>query len=244
MTLTRRDLVGGLAVAAFARAPDRGANGRPMRVNVVTDISSHLRTASEDEISWIEKMNRADRKHLLRLDRVVIPAESTLSPIAWSTLPVLHTPFQFEPKLVAVHIPSQQFGAYSGGVLTYCSGSAGHETPQGSYRLNWKSEGHRSTVNPEWYLSWYWNLDERRGVAMHSSELPGYPASHACIRMLERDAKWLFEWGEKGTPVLVTGKYDFGKSAPWLNSAFWNQEVDLSGVAQQPDLRSPVPEAE
>ena len=53
--------------------------------------------------------------------------------------------------------------------------------------------------------------------------LPGYQASHACVRLLPRDAEWLFHWGEgwklgphgwgvveHGTPVLILGRYDFG----------------------------------
>ena len=57
-----------------------------------------------------------------------------------------------------------------------------------------------------------------RGLSIHQYALPGRPASHACVRMLERDAQWLFESGETwtlddrgwnvldhGTPVPVVG---------------------------------------
>ena len=59
-----------------------------------------------------------------------------------------------------------------------------------------------------------------RGVSFHLFDLPGYPASHACVRLLLRDAQWLYGWGEQwkldetgrvvvvtGTPVLILGTY-------------------------------------
>lgn len=58
--------------------------------------------------------------------------------------------------------------------------------------------------------------------------MPGYPASHSCLRLQEKDAKQLYEWADqwvlvddenvkfKGTPVLIFGSYPFGKPKPWL----------------------------
>ena len=46
-----------------------------------------------------------------------------------------------------------------------------------------------------------------RGFAMHASQLPGFHASHGCVRMLYNDAKWLntefVTVGVKGTEVIV-----------------------------------------
>ena len=61
---------------------------------------------------------------------------------------------------------------------------------------------------------------------MHQYDLPGYPASHACIRLLKEDAQWFYEWCEawrlrddrvavQGTPVIIYRTYQFGESAPW-----------------------------
>lgn len=65
---------------------------------------------------------------------------------------------------------------------------------------------------------------------MHQYFLPGYPASHACVRMQEKDAKWIFDWADQwklssktgavtktGTPVIIFGEYAYGKKQPWLN---------------------------
>jgi hypothetical protein len=69
-----------------------------------------------------------------------------------------------------------------------------------------------------------------RGVSFHLFDLPGYPASHACARLLLRDAQWLYNWGEQwsldmsrrevmvaGTPVLILGTYRFGTPPAWLS---------------------------
>jgi L,D-transpeptidase catalytic domain len=75
---------------------------------------------------------------------------------------------------------------------------------------------------------WYFNFGNREGLAFHEYALPGEPAGHGCIRLLERDAQWLSEWGETwmpdasslrimtlGTPVFIVGRYDFNAPPPW-----------------------------
>ena len=89
-------------------------------------------------------------------------------------------------------------------------------------------------------MEWYFNFENERGLAFHQYELPGRPASHACIRLLRRDAIWLYEWGEGwkltpdertvvefGTPVLVLGAYNFGAPPPWTDLAWWSTPVSL-----------------
>jgi hypothetical protein len=89
-------------------------------------------------------------------------------------------------------------------------------------------------------MRWYFNFGNRDGLALHAYALPGAPASHGCIRLLERDAQWLYEWGEPwtldstgtrvlraGTPVFVIGRYDFDAAPPW-RSLFWlSRAVEL-----------------
>ena len=75
---------------------------------------------------------------------------------------------------------------------------------------------------------WYFNISNKGGVAMHQYFLPGYPASHSCIRMYEEDAKWIFDWAQQweisedgatviknGTPVLLFGTYNFEEPSAW-----------------------------
>jgi hypothetical protein len=77
-------------------------------------------------------------------------------------------------------------------------------------------------------LYWNFNLVNRKGVSLHQYELPGYPASHSCVRLREEDAKWIYENAKQwklnsngtqilayGTPVIIYGEFDFGKPRIW-----------------------------
>jgi hypothetical protein len=120
------------------------------------------------------------------------------------------------------------------------------ESPTGSglSALNWRSAGRTSTVDPDWFMPWYFNFGNRDGLALHTYSLPGHPASHGCIRLLERDAQWLFDWGDtwvldatgtrvlqRGTPILIIGEYDFNAPPPWRSPNWLSQRVELPSAA-------------
>lgn len=155
------------------------------------------------------------------------------------------------PKALVVHQPSQTFGGYEHGRLVrwgpISSGREGHQTPSGLFHLNWKSPGRHSTVDADWYMPLYFNFHNERGLAFHQFTLPGRPASHACVRLLERDARWLYDWGEgwvldergwnvldRGTPVLVLGQYDFDVPPPWRSSDWLARGIKLPEEVPQP----------
>lgn len=95
------------------------------------------------------------------------------------------------------------------------------------FHTNWKAKTTRSTENPDWILAWYFNIENARGVSLHRYDLPGFPASHACVRLLGPDAEWLYRWAEQwrvehgaviegsGTPVIVFGEYRYDARPPW-----------------------------
>lgn len=195
-----------------------------------------LATLNEAQIDLLEKLNRADRKHLPRLAQLLLPDRWDLPETAYSPLPAHSVWAARHPKALLVHQPMQVFGAYEAGRLVrwgpVSSGRATNPTPTGLYHLSWKSKGRHSTVDRRWYMPWYFNFENRRGLSFHQYALPGRPASHACIRLLERDARWLYQWGETwrldprtdallqpGTPVWIIGAYDFEAPPPWLSKA-------------------------
>lgn len=190
-----------------------------------------LRQFTSGQIAILEKMNRADRRHITGLTVLVLPAEWHCVEGAYATLPRIHYPFLDLEKVLVAHLPSQQFGAYEHGSLALWgplnSGARKSPTPAGVYRLNWRSKSRHSTVDPDWLMTWYWNIDDPLGIAMHAYDLPGRPASHSCIRLLDRDARWLYDWGEPGVPVYVIGQYDFQSPPPWRDPAWWRQGVEL-----------------
>lgn len=194
---------------------------------------------SSRQIELLEKLNRVDRAHLGRLRRLIVPDRWDLDDLAYSPMPRSMPSLSSEPKSVVVDVPAQVFGAYEFGTLVrwgpVCSGSRANQTPAGEYTLHWNARVRISSVDPTWIMPWYFNFDSIIGLGFHQYSLPGGPASHGCIRMLESDARWLFYWGRRGTPVLVKGEYNFAGGRPWLQPGWLSRGVNIS---------SSLPEAE
>jgi lipoprotein-anchoring transpeptidase ErfK/SrfK len=189
-----------------------------------------------EQIETLEMLNRRDKTHLLRTDP---PAPGIIVPATWSADPLVYSPFPATwpaadtlPKAIVVDQPMQAFAAYENGKLVrwgpVSTGRKETPTPEGAFNLTWRSRSRRSTDNHDWLLEWYFKFVNERGVSFHLFDLPGYPASHACARMLLRDAQWLYGWGEQwkldsqrklqapGTPVWILGTYPFGTPPAWL----------------------------
>ena len=214
------------------------------KVEPTVDLGSF----TNEQISILEKLNRADSKHLDRLETLLIP-DTWKDEMAYCPLPDAIDWAQAHRKFLVVHLPSQIFGAYEFGRIIrwgpVSSGRAKYPTPAGLFYLNWRSRDRRSSDDPAWRLKWYFNFHNVRGLAFHEYALPGRPASHACVRLLRRDAIWLFDWGEEwelsgngreilefGTPVLVIGGYDFERSKPWLDAAGWRNRITLPSASR------------
>jgi hypothetical protein len=205
---------------------------------------------SVEQIGVLEKLNRRDRRHLNALDSVVVPCEWPIDELLVSPLPRRFPEAAGISKLILVDKEWQVFGAYESGSLVrwgpISSGRRTMRTPQGVYHLNWRSKGRHSTVNALWYMKWYFNFENRRGLSFHQYALPGRPASHACIRLLERDARWLYSWGEawkidatgrrvlrSGTPMLIVERFDFEARPPWRSPDALRRGIALPELPSQ-----------
>src|SRR5204863_310316 len=110
------------------------------------------------------------------------------------------------------------------------SGKRGHESPHGHLRVLEKDPDHRSNLYGDFVdssgrvvragvstrsdaapsgthyvgapMTWFLRLTED-GVGMHVGILPGYPASHGCIRQSPDGAKLFYQYAKVGTPVDV-----------------------------------------
>jgi L,D-transpeptidase-like protein len=191
-----------------------------------------------DQIAILEMLNRRDVAHLTRaeprLPGIIVPGVWSDDPLVYSPFPATWPAAENTSKVIVVHQPVQAFAAYEHGKLVrwgpVSTGRKETPTPEGVFHLTFRARSRRSTDNHDWLLEWYFNFVNERGVSFHLFELPGHPASHACVRMLLRDAQWLYDWGEQwqldadrrhvaapGTPVVVLGTYDFGAPLPWLS---------------------------
>lgn len=197
-------------------------------------IRSFLDSLDEVSVQLLLKINRRDRDHLYPNKRIVIPSVFTDSLLA--SYPHELNSIRHIPKIIFVDRRLQTFGCYaSGRLLRWGPVSTGKKTtptPDGLYYTNWKSRLTRSTVDSEWIMPWYINIENDLGISMHQYSLPGYPASHSCVRLLEDDAIWLYQWidqwklspdrktiAQYGTPVIIFGMYDYAPKIPlWIKS--------------------------
>ncbi len=110
------------------------------------------------------------------------------------------------PVVALVSIPQQTIHVYRNGILigrsSVSTGARGHGTPSGVFTILEKKQEHYSRTYDNapmpnmQRLTW-------QGVAMHSGNLPGYPASHGCIRMPYDFSLLLFGVTAQGGTVVI-----------------------------------------
>ena len=146
------------------------------------------------------RVNRVDRRHLLPGMKVIIPDSS----VAHQYVPVPRHIKNSESRELVIFLENQYFGAYENGELVHwgpiSSGKNGR-TRVGSFKALWKDRWHRSSKygNAKMYFSVQYNGD----YFTHEQSLPGYAASHGCVRMLKEDAAWKFDWIEVGDSITI-----------------------------------------
>src|SRR5262245_17538990 len=112
-----------------------------------------------------------------------------------------------EPIMAIVSIKSQQVTFYDadGWILRapVSTGTKGRETPAGVFALVDKEEDHRSNMYDDAWMPHMqritWN-----GIALHGGPLPGYAASHGCVRMPFGFAEKLFDKTRIGMRVIIS----------------------------------------
>src|SRR6202045_3173475 len=111
------------------------------------------------------------------------------------------------PVVIIVSIPEQTLYVYRNGVRigrsTVSTGKSGHRTPTGVFTILQKNEKHTSSIYKGASMPYMQRLTWT-GVALHAGNLPGYPASHGCVRLPLDFAQELYTVTDKGTTVVVT----------------------------------------
>ena len=112
----------------------------------------------------------------------------------------------YGPISIVVSISQQLAYVYRGGnliaVSTVSTGKAGHRTPIGDFTILQKNKFHRSNIYSNAPMPFMQRLTWD-GIALHAGKLPGYPASHGCIRLPNAFARQLFDLTEMGAQVSV-----------------------------------------
>ena len=133
---------------------------------------------------------------------------------------------------LVVDLTAQEAYLYAGGQLALkapiSTGREGYNTSPGRYKVIQKDEDHRSSIYGEYVkdgtvlkpdanvykdpkprgaqfigapMPYFMRIYD--GVGLHEGDLPGYPASHGCIRMPGAKARRFFAAVKLGTPVRV-----------------------------------------
>lgn len=112
------------------------------------------------------------------------------------------------PVLVYVDLDRQQASVYRNGirigVTTISSGKPGYETPRGVFTILEKDVDHRSRTYDDAPMPYQQRLTWK-GVALHAGNLPGFPASHGCVRLPLEFSKILFRTTDMGGTVVIAG---------------------------------------
>jgi hypothetical protein len=112
-----------------------------------------------------------------------------------------------EPIMAIVSIKTQQVTFYDadGWILRapVSTGVKGRETPAGVFAVLEKDKDHHSSMYDD---AWMPNMQRItwNGVALHGGPLPGYAASHGCVRMPYGFAEKLFEKTWIGMRVIIS----------------------------------------
>ena len=121
------------------------------------------------------------------------------------------------PVLVIVNRATQRLVVYRNGVpigiSTVSTGRPGYRTPTGVFTILQKREEHYSSTYDNAPMPFMQRLTWR-GVALHAGQLPGYPASHGCIRLPRDFARLLFGVTEVGMTVVITDSARLPAVAP------------------------------
>jgi hypothetical protein len=111
-----------------------------------------------------------------------------------------------EPIMAIVSLHNQRITVYdaNGWILRapVSSGQKGRETPAGIFSVIQKEEEHYSNLYDDAFMPHMQRITWS-GIALHGGPLPGYPASHGCVRMPFDFAARLFDATRLGLRVIV-----------------------------------------
>src|SRR6202158_5291582 len=111
------------------------------------------------------------------------------------------------PLVIAISIDQQKLRIFDANGFfaesPISTGMKGHPTPMGVFSVIQKQKLHHSNIYSGAPMP-YMQRITWSGIAIHAGVLPGYPASHGCIRMPMVFAMKMWNWTRMGARVVVT----------------------------------------
>ena len=121
------------------------------------------------------------------------------------------------PVLLVVSLATQRAVVYRNGlpigISTVSTGRPGYRTPTGVFTILQKHVEHYSNIYDNAPMPYMQRLTWG-GIALHGGNLPGYPASHGCIRLPQAFARLLYGVTHLGMTVIVTDRAVVPRVAP------------------------------
>ena len=159
-----------------------------------------------------------------------------------NSAPVLsRSPEPGSPLLALISIGSQQLDIYDRQGLVasspISSGRTGHESPQGIFSVIEKKAEHFSNLYDDASMPFMQRITWS-GVAMHAGALPGYPASHGCIRLPHGFARSWFEMTKLNTRVVITQNATTPVSIS--HAALFQPRAAATAIESVPQTPAPV----
>ena len=205
-------------------------------LTTAAEVNTFKTKYSKDELAVIAALNRIDTWRIGRKDELVVPDSIVADFDLYSPFPETLDFMNSIPKAVVVSRRIQAIALYENGKFKLwgpaSTGKRSSQTPRGLYYGNYKARKKISTINSDWIMPYYFNYMNFEGIGTHQYTLPGYPASHGCVRLRREDAVQIYNWADQwelsdsggvvvkhGTPFMVIGDYDFKKLKPWLQIA-------------------------
>ncbi|MUP46211.1 murein L,D-transpeptidase [Gramella sp. BOM4] len=194
------------------------------------EVDSLFALLNEDQTKVLLDLNRTEKNRIKPMSAIIVPECISHELIEYAPMPQYLPVMKCLPKSMLISQRVQAFGLYENGDLIrwgpISTGKAATPTPNGLYYSNYKSKMKTSSVNHTWKMPYYFNIMNDEGVGMHQYELPGYPASHGCIRLKMEDAVFIYDWADTwelendkvvrhGTPIMLFGEYDYKSEIPW-----------------------------
>jgi lipoprotein-anchoring transpeptidase ErfK/SrfK/peptidoglycan hydrolase-like protein with peptidoglycan-binding domain len=159
----------------------------------------------------IPKLQALALRRPLRL-KVVAPARAIVPLVRAfddpnAPAPAVAAPPAREPVMLVVSLDAQRLDVYRGikhlTTAKISSGMPGYDTRTGVFSILEKKRRHHSNLYGGAPMPWMQRLT-RSGTALHAGAIPGYPASHGCVRLPYSFAPKLFELTKVGENVVVT----------------------------------------
>lgn len=150
-----------------------------------------------DDWPLVARFNRIDRRHVYPGMTIKVP--DNMDDIrGYSPLPQFYEPAKRHEKYLVVSLTEQWLGAYEFGKLKFstpaATGKAGFETPTGVFRITARHKNHTSSLYRTENDEEQYPMDNAMrfhvaadgvGYWIHARDIPGRPASHGCIGLLD-----------------------------------------------------------